>query len=75
MPKQYDYPPGEIVKAYGHWMKAPNRRNTMNSGERWLRSALPEETEFGKGNSITPTGAMMVDSITSPNPGEWAHNK
>jgi len=74
-PKQYDYLLGEIVKAYGHWMKASNRRNTMNSGERGLRSALPEETEFVKGNSITPTGAMMVDSITSPNPEEWAQNK
>ncbi|KAH9680788.1 CCHC-type domain-containing protein [Citrus sinensis] len=70
-PKLYDYPSGEIVKAYGHWMKVPLRKNMMNSGERWLRSALPEEAEFGKGNSITPTGVMMVDSITSLNPGDY----
>ena len=69
-PKLYDYPSGEIVKAYGHWVKAPLKKNMMNLGERWLRSTLPEEGEFGKGNNITPTGVMMVDSITSLNPGD-----
>ena len=51
-------------------MKAPLKKNMMNLGERWLRSTLPEEAEFGKGNSITSTGVMMVDSITRLNPGD-----
>ena len=32
-PKLYECPLGEIVKIYDHWMKAPNRRNAMNSGK------------------------------------------
>ena len=38
----------------------------MNSGERWLRSTLLEEAEFGKGNNANSVGAMIVDSVIRP---------
>lgn len=28
-----------VAKPYGQWMRAPNRKSSMNSGDRWLRSA------------------------------------
>lgn len=34
----YDCPANNIVKPSGQCIQAPNRRNSMNSGERWLRS-------------------------------------
>lgn len=60
-PKLYECSAGEIVKAYGHWMKAPNRRNQMNSGERWLRSTSPEELCMKSGNNVELAVAMAVD--------------
>lgn len=65
--KLYDCPSGEVVKAYGHRMKAPNKRSQMNSDERWLRSEMPNEFNNGKGNNVNFAG-MAIDSVISTNP-------
>ena len=44
-------------------MKAPIRRNNLNSGERWLRSGPPETGEAKDGNSMEPADVMKVDSF------------
>ena len=62
-PSLYDYPEGDIIKPYGQWMKAPIRRNNLNSGERWLRSGPPEMREAKDGNSMEPADVMKVDSF------------
>ncbi|KAH9697145.1 CCHC-type domain-containing protein [Citrus sinensis] len=69
-PKLYDCPPGEIVKCYGHWLKAPNRRNAMNSGERWLRSVPPGEDDKEKGRSEDAVVTMVIDSVLATNQGD-----
>lgn len=66
-PKLYECPPGEIVKCYGHWMKAPNRRNVMNSGERWLRSTPPGEVDKEKGRNVDVAVTMAIDLIFATN--------
>ncbi|XXG86088.1 hypothetical protein AAC387_Pa11g1054 [Persea americana] len=68
-PKMYECSTGEMVKAYGHWMKAPNRRNQMNSGERWLRSTPPEELGMENGNNVESAVAMAVDAVIATNLG------
>ncbi|KAJ8648294.1 hypothetical protein MRB53_001317 [Persea americana] len=68
-PKVYECSTGEMVKAHGHWMKAPNRRNQMNSGERWLRSTPPEELGMKNGNNVESAVAMAVDSVIATNSG------
>lgn len=67
--KLYDCPSGEVVKGYGHWMKAPNKRSQMNSDEKWLRSEMPNEFNNGKGNNVNFAG-MAIDSVISTNPGD-----
>ncbi|KAH9717190.1 CCHC-type domain-containing protein [Citrus sinensis] len=64
-PKLYDCPKGEIVPVYGHWLKAPTRRNVINSGERWLRQGPLETVETSKGKSKDQVVAMSVDSINA----------
>ncbi|KAH9665892.1 CCHC-type domain-containing protein [Citrus sinensis] len=73
-PKLYDCPSSEIVKVYGHWLKAPSRRSLMNSGEKWLRSTMPEENNNGKGNSEKFAGAMAVDLVINANSGANMRN-
>lgn len=72
--KLYDCPSSEIVKVYGHWLKAPSRRSLMNSGEKWLRSTMPEENNNGKGNSEKFAGAMAVDLVINANSGANMRN-
>lgn len=62
-PSLYDCPEGAIIKPYGHWMKAPTRRNNMNSGEKWLRSTSAGMGEENYGNSFDSAEAMTVDSM------------
>ncbi|KAH9705864.1 CCHC-type domain-containing protein [Citrus sinensis] len=73
-PKLYDCPSNEIVKVYGHWLKAPSRRGQMNSGEKWLRSMMPEENNNGKGNIDKFAGAMVVDLVINANSGDNMRN-
>lgn len=68
-PKLYECSTGEIVKAYGHWMKAPNRRNQMNSGERWLRSTPLAEVGMKSGINVELAVSMAVDSVNATNSG------
>ncbi|KAH9752557.1 CCHC-type domain-containing protein [Citrus sinensis] len=68
-PQLYECTSGEIVKAYGHWMKAPHRRNAMNSGDRWLRSIPPEEAAEEKGRYGDFAATMAIDPILAANPG------
>ncbi|KAH9726543.1 CCHC-type domain-containing protein [Citrus sinensis] len=68
-PQLYECPPGEIVKAYCHWMKAPNRRNAMNSGERWLRSVPPVEADEEKRRYGDFAVTMAIGPILAANPG------
>ena len=67
-PQLYECTSGEIVKAYGHWMKAPNRRNAMNSGDRWLRSIPPEEAAEEKRRYGDFAVTMAIDRILAANP-------
>ncbi|XXG40678.1 hypothetical protein AAC387_Pa01g1336 [Persea americana] len=68
-PKVYECSTGEMVKVHGHWMKAPNRRNQMNSGERWLRSTPPEELGMKNENNVESAVAMAVDSVIATKSG------
>ena len=72
--KLYDCPSSEILRVYGHLLKAPSRRSQMNSGEKWLRSTKPEETNNGKGNSEKFAGAMAVDLVISANSRDHVRN-
>ncbi|KAL9443940.1 hypothetical protein AB3S75_017171 [Citrus x aurantiifolia] len=68
-PQLYECPPGVIVKAYGHCMKEPNRRNAMNFGEWWLRSVPREEVDEEKGRHGDFAVTMVIDPIPATNPG------
>ena len=59
-PNLYEFPHGGLEKPYGHWLKASNRRSTLNSGDRWLRSVLPTQSEKENGNSMNQAAAMQV---------------
>ena len=50
-PKLYDCVDAELVRPYGPEMKAPTHRNAMSAGERWLRSAPPEDFVLNFGSS------------------------
>lgn len=69
-PSLYDCPEGAIAKPYGQQMKAPTRRNKLNSGERWLRSGPPEMGGEKYGNCIDSAVAMIVDSMISSKSGD-----
>lgn len=56
------------MKAYGHWIKALNRRNAKNSGKRWLRSVLSEEAEEEKRRYEDFAVTMEIDPILIANP-------
>ena len=73
-PKLYDCMSSEIVKVYGHWLKALSRRSQMNSREKWLRSTMSEENNNGKGNNEKFAGAMAVDLVINANSGDKMHN-
>ena len=60
--KLYEFPHGGLDKPYGHWLKAPNKRSTLNSGNRWLRSVPPTQFEKENGKSMNQAVAMQVDS-------------
>ncbi|KAH9670971.1 reverse transcriptase domain-containing protein [Citrus sinensis] len=61
-PKLYESPYGGLDKPYGHWLKAPTRRSTLNYGDRWLRSVPPTQSEKEDGKSTNQAVAMQVDS-------------
>ena len=67
-PQLYECTSREIVKAYSHWMKAPNRKNAMNSGDRWLRSIPPEEAAEEKRRYGDFAVTMAIDPILAANP-------
>ncbi|KAH9708700.1 reverse transcriptase domain-containing protein [Citrus sinensis] len=60
-PSLYECTTATIPKPFGHWMKAPTRRNLMNAGDRWLRSTPPGEEEMKVGSCINSGEAMTVD--------------
>ena len=57
------------MKCYGHWLKAPNRMNAMNFGERWLRSVSPGEDDKEKGRSEDVVVTMVIDPVLATNQG------
>ena len=62
-PSLYDCHASTITKPYGQWMKAPTRRNNMNSGEKWLCSVPPEMGEGKYGNCMESADDMSIDSV------------
>ena len=62
-PSLYDCHASTITKPYGQWMKAPTRRNNMNSGEKWLRSVPLEVGEGKYGNCMESVNDMSIDSM------------
>jgi len=60
-PSLYEQTTTITAKPYGHWMKAPTRRNLMNSDDRWLRSNPPGEEEMKLGSCTNSVEAMVVD--------------
>lgn len=74
-PKLYDRVDAELVRPYGPEMKAPTRRNAMSVGERWLRSAPPEDsvlnfgrsTDFGKETDLNAKNASKLGVSKSAN--------
>ena len=60
-PSLYEQTTAIIARPYGHWMKAPTRRNLMNSSNRWLRSNPLGEEEMKLGNCTNSVEVMVVD--------------
>ena len=72
-PSIYETDATLVTKPYGPWMKAPNRRNSMNTGDHWLRSGVLEIYEVKFGNSSTSAVAMAVDLENGVNHGTAGH--
>lgn len=60
-PKLYDCNLATITRPYGQGMKAPNCRNVMASGERWLRSGPLEDGDTKDGRYTTSGGSMKFN--------------
>lgn len=58
-----------VTKPYGQWMKAPNRKISMNSGDRWLRSSPPGKEDQNFGNYTKSVEAVAVDFDGAQNSG------
>lgn len=62
----YAHPEKDIERAYGVWLRAPNRNARNNSGERWLRNTEGRNTwtEYGGNTSktMTVTGSGNVQA-------------
>ena len=63
-PKLYECA-GEVVKPYGQWMKASNMRNTLNSGEWWLRLSPPVLSDDIFGSCSESAVARAIDLTIS----------
>lgn len=50
-----------VAKPYSQWMRAPNQKSSMNSGDRWLGLAPPEKEDQSFGNYTNSAEVMAVD--------------
>lgn len=49
--------------------KSAEQKDSDDSGERWLRSKMPDEFNYGKGNNVN-FACMTIDSVIRTNPGD-----
>ncbi|KAM6559477.1 hypothetical protein CsatA_028716 [Cannabis sativa] len=70
--KLYDTPADEIVKPYGLWMKAPNRRQNFLTASPWLRSG---KTATQASNEVPTDEAININSPSqfAPEPKNKSH--